>query len=573
MRRILTSAAVLLATGAFLLVSLGSSSGPAGDTYKIELDNAFGLVTGADFKVSGAKAGTIEAIRLDRRTLHAVITVSVSAKGFGSFHSDAFCQSRPESLIGEYFLDCDPGSGGRVLPPGSTIPVTHTQSTIPLDLVQNVFRLPYAQRLSIIINELGAAVASRSEDLQSALERADPAITETDNLLALLANDGHTIRDLNSRADRVIAVLANNHREVQRFLVQADRISTDSATQASNIQRTWNQLPGFLEQLRPAMAKLAAASDAQDPEFEHLNTAASNLHRLFVDLVPFSRESLPSLQSLGSASITGKSAVHAATPTVAHLNQFARPTPELAQNLAIVLEALDLRTRNPAIGGGAVEADPRSPDGGKGYTGLEALLQYVFNITNAVDYFGPYGHLLAADLETNSVCGNYATPATIAQNLAAYESGQSSTNPRSCYAFLGPNQDGVTIPDPSWNSQHATPGNPSACVPDPGGYPEMGYGTHYYGAKTNACKLAANSSTGSAIRSRRERSNATAPAGGASESAPAASGSGADTEANPSQGLGRVIAQALSAGSGPSSGSTTAGAGQTQQLLNYLLNP
>jgi ABC-type transporter Mla subunit MlaD len=497
-----------------------------------------------------------------------VATVAVTKRGFGSFRSDAFCQSRPQSLIGEYFLDCDPGTHGTVLRPGSTISLTHTQSTIPLDLVQNTFRLPYAQRLSIIVNELGAAVASRSEDLQSALRRADPALAQTDNLLALLADDAHTIRQLNVGADSVITALADSHRQVQRFLIQADRVSTDSAAQASNIQSTWNKLPGFLEQLRPAMAKLGAAADAQVPEFEKLNTAAGNLHRLFVDLVPFSHASVPSLRSLGQASVTGKSAVQAATPTVSHLNQFARPTPELAQNLAIVLQALDTRGRS-VNGGGAVEADPRSPDGGRGYTGLEALLQYAFNITNAVNYFGPYGHMLGVDLVSSNVCGNYATPATIAQSFEQYNSGQSSTNPRSCYASLGPNQPGVTTPDPSWNAGHATPANPSACLPDPGGYPEMGYGTRYYGAKTNACKLSASASP-AGDRSSAKAAGRPTGAAGRSESPAAATSAGSRARSNPTQALAQLAAQPLGANGSPSDPATS-GSGQAQQLLNYLL--
>ena len=50
MRRILVSAAVLLAVGAFLVFTLGASGGGSSPTYKIEVDNAFGLVNGADFK-------------------------------------------------------------------------------------------------------------------------------------------------------------------------------------------------------------------------------------------------------------------------------------------------------------------------------------------------------------------------------------------------------------------------------------------------------------------------------------------------------------------------------------------
>src|SRR6201995_1056006 len=189
MKRILVSAAILLAIGAFVVIAGGASNNDsAAGTYKIELDNAFGLVSGADFKVAGVRAGKIQSIDLEKNcingggnpTCHALVTVQVTQNGFGSFKSDAFCQSRPQSLIGEYFIDCQPGQYGKTLKAGSTIPVTDTESTIPADLVQNVMRLPYRQRFTLIINELGAAVAGRSGDLQSALRRAVPGLTAND---------------------------------------------------------------------------------------------------------------------------------------------------------------------------------------------------------------------------------------------------------------------------------------------------------------------------------------------------------------------------------------------------------
>src|SRR5260370_415800 len=134
MRRILVGAAVVVLVGAFLAVTLGASNSStnSGTTYKIEVDNTFGLVVGSDFKVAGVPGGSIKKIELCQyesdahcqNRLHGVITVGVSQKGFGQFHSDVFCQSRPQSLIGEYFIDCEPGSQGAVLPSGSTIPAS-----------------------------------------------------------------------------------------------------------------------------------------------------------------------------------------------------------------------------------------------------------------------------------------------------------------------------------------------------------------------------------------------------------------------------------------------------------------
>jgi ABC-type transporter Mla subunit MlaD len=614
MRRILSIAAVLLAVGAFLFLTLGSSSAPSGGTYRVELQNAFGLVSGEDFRVNGVNAGTIQSIDLCEfdsaahceHTLDSVVTVSVNRQGFNQFYSDTFCQSRPQSLIGEYFLDCEPGSRPPALKPGSTIPVSQTQSTIPADLVQSVLQLPYRQRLTLIINELGAAVAARSIDIQSALRRADPALAETDNLLALLANDANTIKTLNVGANQVVSALAVNNRQVQRFIVEANNASQAAASPQANpascgtsssahcIEATWNKLPGFLTQLRPALAKLGAAADAQAPVFNNLNAAANNLQRFFVNLTPFAHEAVPSLQSLGRASVTGKSAVQAASPTVADLQKFTGPvgcdqqsnqifncTPELAQNLAIVLKWLDSRSH-------AIERDPRSPDGGAGYTGLEGLLEYAFNLGNAINMYTPWGHELAVDLAVSPTCSLYATPQTIANSLSNYEkaggnlNSSDPANPRTCYSWLGPNQPGINESDPSWTPQAATPANPSPCVPDPGGYPVQ-YGTNYYGPKTNACRLSMKIPT-----TNTPSPPPLPPPLGAADSAGASRGgggggsSGGAVASNRSVAAGQLVSRVGSSGvAGTASNAaattgTASGEGngaQAAQLLNYLLAP
>src|SRR5580658_3795900 len=222
MRRILLSAIVAVAAIGFVVVVLGAFKGGGGNgdpSYTVELNNAFGLINGEQFEIAGVPAGSISSITLDRKNLNALVKVSVSS-GNPTFHTDATCQSRPQSLIGEYFIDCNPGTKGTpVLHNGGLIPVSHTFSTIPADLLQDVLRMPYRERLTLIINELGAGVAGNPANLQSALDRAVPALTQTDNLLNLLAQDSHTLQDLTATADQVITALANNGQNVRRFVV------------------------------------------------------------------------------------------------------------------------------------------------------------------------------------------------------------------------------------------------------------------------------------------------------------------------------------------------------------------
>jgi len=539
MKRVLLSAAIVLAAGAFLLVAGGASNSSANGTYKIEFDNAFGLVTGADFKVAGVAAGTIDAINLNQKNLHAIVTIKVTKGGFGQFYRDATCQSRPQSLIGEYFIDCNPGTAGPVMKAGSTIPVSHTSSTISADLVGNVMRLPYRQRFTLIINELGAAAAARSGDIQSALRRAVPALDQTDNLLNLLANDSTTLQNLTRNSNTVITALADNSAQVKRFIDEAGRTATATATQQVNLRKTFHRLPPLLEQLRPSLAQLGRTVTANEPVLNNLSGASSQLNRLLTDLPSFARAARPALVSLGRASVVGKSAVQAATPTVVDLNRFAQSTPELAQNLAIVLHDLDNQGR-------AVEADPRSP-GGKGFTGLQALLGYAFNQALAINTYGPFGHILAVDAFFNRMCSPYATPASIALALKQYGPAY-----RQCYSWLGPNQPGVNQTDPS---------NPNAPVPDPGGAPPG-----QAGPSTGAARLTA-ASVMSALAA--NRGSKTAAATSTTSAALAASGTATTTSS----------AAATSSPSSPatatasSSPITGASANQAQALLNYLLTP
>jgi ABC-type transporter Mla subunit MlaD len=132
-----------------VFVALGAGD-PKGTRYTIVLDSAFGLVKGADFKVGGVPVGSISDLDVRRSDARALVEVEVSegGAGFGGLRDDATCIVTPQSLIGEYFVDCQPGENGELLDSGATIPVEQTKSPIPPDLVLNVMREPVRERMT-----------------------------------------------------------------------------------------------------------------------------------------------------------------------------------------------------------------------------------------------------------------------------------------------------------------------------------------------------------------------------------------------------------------------------------------
>ena len=432
MRRVLLTALVVVGAAALALVATGAKDdgGGGGKRYWVQLDNAFGLVEGADVKVGGVRAGKITELKVDRKARKALVGIDVQEKGFDSFRTDVFCTTRPQSLIGEYFIDCQPGKARRELDSGAKIPVRRTASTIAPDLVNNILRLPYAERLRIILMELGAGVASRAEDLNAAIRRGVPALRETDRVLAILADQNQVLADLVRNGDEVISALADNKEDVGRFVVEANDTAEASAARSDALASTFRRFPGFLRELRPTMSALGRVADEQTPALRNLSASSAQLTRFFNNLGPFAEASRPAIRSLGDASVVGSDAVRSAGETVSLLRTLSTGTPEVAKNLAIILEWLDDRDN-------AVENDARSP-GGRGFTGLEALLQYVFDQGQAINVFDQNGYLLKVSLFASEECGPYADAKRVKENPEIY---------KECASPVGPNQPGVTTPD------------------------------------------------------------------------------------------------------------------------------
>ncbi len=126
-------------------------------------------------------------------------------------------------------------------------------------------RRPYRERLRIILNELGAGVGGRAEDVNATIRRASPALRETDKVLKVLARQNQVLTSLTSNADTVIGDLADNHDDVGRFVKETEDVATASAERRRELRDGLNRLPTFLRELRPTMAELGGDRGRLDP--------------------------------------------------------------------------------------------------------------------------------------------------------------------------------------------------------------------------------------------------------------------------------------------------------------------
>jgi virulence factor Mce-like protein len=426
MRRAVIIAALIAGLGAAGLATGAGDDGGGSKRYDVVLDNSFGLTEGADLKAAGVRIGKVAELDVQRSTGRAIVTVEVKRAGFDSLRSDVFCKVEPQSLIGEYFLNCEPGKSRQALPDGATIPVQQTAGTIPPDLVLNIMRRPQRERFAMILTELGAGLGARGEDLNATIRRALPALRETDEVLELLAANRRTLRTLTRDADVVLNALSDNRNDVARFVSEARDTAVASAARSTDLKATIHKLPAFLRALRPTLADLGTVAREQTPALRDLRAGAGDLETLFERLGPFSEAARPAVRSLGTASVVGRQAARTGRPTVARLRKTAAAAKEPSTNLRFVLEHINDR-------GNAVEPNRLSP-GGTGFTGLEAFLQYIFVQAQAINLYDTKGHILKLNILINE-CGAYTNAETARSK---------PERTKHCTQALGPSAPGIT---------------------------------------------------------------------------------------------------------------------------------
>ena len=361
MRRLIAIVGVLALLGAAaVFAGAQDDEAKSGTEYKIIFDNAFGLTKGGDFRVGGVKAGstpTFKAITPKGGPPKAEVTAKITEPGFGDFREDASCNIKPQSLIGEYYVDCQPGSPSKPrLKKGGTVPVGQTSSTIPQDLVNNILRRPYKERLRLVINELGTGLAGRPEDLAAVLRRAHPGLRETSATLRILGNQNRTIENFIRDSDTVVSALEARKQEVTRWIDEAGDTAEITATRRNELASTFNKLPGFLDELDPTMKRLGQLTDEQIPLLADAQRAAPSLDTFLTRLGPFAQASRPAIRSLGNASEKGTRAFKRGSEEVAELKRLGAQAAPTAKPLAQFLDSLDDRRR-------AIDTDPRGKVG------------------------------------------------------------------------------------------------------------------------------------------------------------------------------------------------------------------
>jgi virulence factor Mce-like protein len=301
----------------------GKQGSAGGDTSLDAIfDNASFVGAGQDVRVAGATVGTVKDVELTRDR-KARISMDIDPE-FLPFRKDASCTILPQSLIGEKFVECDPGkpsspaltaNGGEP----ATISLEQTQSPVDLDLVVAMLGQPTNVRTQLLLNEFGAGFATRGKDLDAAIRRSNPFLASTRRTLTVLENDKAALGRIVEASDTMLTELDKRKDDITGTFDGAAEALKPTSQYRQQLDQALVKLPGTLRSLQPALRSLRDLADDAKPTLASLRTSSPALSTLSGDLGPLSDAARPALRRLATASKTGTPILRRALPELQQL--------------------------------------------------------------------------------------------------------------------------------------------------------------------------------------------------------------------------------------------------------------
>jgi ABC-type transporter Mla subunit MlaD len=436
MKKLIAGLVVVAAIVAAVILISGGGSGE-GYVVRAVFENGSFMVSGEQVRVAGANVGTIKSVSVslpgeptaekDGKFVDvpgkAIIELEISDPSFQDFRQDAGCEIRPQSLIGEKYVDCHPTlprAPGEQPPPSLKqipagepgagqylLPLGRNQTTVDPDLINDINSLPYAQRFRLIFNELGAGLAGRGQDLEAAIKKANPTLRYVDKIFGELTEQKNELAQLAAESDEILEPLTREKEHVVGFFAHSGEAAEASSEHGAELEASLEKFPTFLAEFRRTMSNLKQFSDAGTPLLEDLGVAAPSFTDATKELTPFSEATTVALKSLASAGEASGPVFAQAQPVVKTASKLAKtgvvPTNELARFLV----------------------------GMKTSRGWDGLSELIYNTAGSLNGFDRYGHF-GRTLVTLSTCLEYKA------NPAGYASGGCASR------FHGPGSSGGT---------------------------------------------------------------------------------------------------------------------------------
>ena len=284
----------------WLAVNIGAIGGAQGKLYRVKLDHAAGIVKDNAVKIAGVKVGRIAEVKVEHKT--AVLELKIDKEV--ELHEDAEAIVRAKSLLGEKYLQLDPGSlEAPVLADGAEI--TKVRTVFEIDEMLNALQPILGGEESIgamvqpLVKRLDTMLASANGD-----DGGEPLTTKDDLRKSIedIRTSVETTRRMIENFEQPLTEILEDTRDIvgnpkiTRTINNVDKIAATTA----------EHLPTLLSKAERALDSVNRVADELTPErmeklgkiLDETYEATSNLRKMSEELVGLTGDLAPMIESL-----------------------------------------------------------------------------------------------------------------------------------------------------------------------------------------------------------------------------------------------------------------------------------
>jgi phospholipid/cholesterol/gamma-HCH transport system substrate-binding protein len=343
---------------------------PKGYRVQVAFPEATTLAEQADVRIAGVSVGKVVHKELDRGGNRTVAYIQLDRK-YAPLTADSRTMLRQKTLLGETYVELQPGRSRQMLAEGGRLPDGQVTKTVELDEIFDALDPKTRDAFRTWQQELGRGIEGHGRDVNEALGNLPGFAADADDVMTVLDSQEGAVHRLVKNTGVTFGALNENEAQLRNLITSSKRVFDATASQNDALAETIRIFPTFLDESKLTLARLKTFSQDTDPLIKDLRPVARDLKPTLQDvhaLAPDLESFFVNLDPLIRASRTG---LPATSRILRGLEPMLGETGPFLSQLNPILQYLELNQSQVSdfiTNGAAPLADTTtSPSGGVGH--------------------------------------------------------------------------------------------------------------------------------------------------------------------------------------------------------------
>lgn len=308
--------ALIIAASAGIILQRNIADGKTSVT--AVLRDATGISPGYEVRAGGVAVGTVSAVSI-KDGKKAVLTLDVD-RAVLPLHKDARLAVRPANLLGQQYVDLNPGTPTAPVLKSQSLDESHTSESVSLQDVLNTLHDPTSTALAVAVTGLGEGARDNGPNMADAIKALQPAMQRTNELGGILNQQNAVLSQLVDRTQPITQALASDDgRRLDSLLTSGQQTLDATMKNRQALGDTLANLPSTIGAARNTLGQLGGVAQAGTPTLQSVRPTTDHLKDISGELHQLADSADPALSSLPPVLQRANTLLDQAAPVVSGL--------------------------------------------------------------------------------------------------------------------------------------------------------------------------------------------------------------------------------------------------------------